>query len=346
MKLKYNFLNPLLATILATGCLWVVTDVAYGVRVWELDVAAWVDRGLALLVILVTVVVCYLFFNHLINVFFEKDKDNKPRTQILEYLLVIVFILVVLNGGLYVVIYYINNTTYRWGEALLMNVAALPIFLLYYTSLRNNALSKNYTEKIIQLEKLKVNQLETELKLLRSQYHPHFLFNALNTVYFQIDEENEAAIESIDLLSDLLRYQLYDINTKVTLRQEIDYLETYMRFQRLRMTEQLRLTYSFDPALTDQKIHPLLFQPLLENAFKYVGGDYRIEIRMWKEDSTVCFQARNTIAPETAERKEGSGIGIDNLRKRLSLLYPDKHTLRIVQDSTSFTVDLLIDLSE
>lgn len=346
MKLRYNFLNPLLATILATGCLWVVTDVAYGVRVWELDVTAWIDRGLALLVILVTVVVCCLFFSYLVNVFFEKDKDNKPHTQVLEYLLVILFILVMLNCGLYVVIYYINNTTYRWGEALLMNVAALPLFLLYYTSMRNNALSKNYTEKIIQLEKLKVNQLETELKLLRSQYHPHFLFNALNTVYFQIDEENEAAIESIDLLSDLLRYQLYDINTKVTLRQEIDYLETYTRFQRLRMTEQLRLAYSFDPALKDQKIHPLLFQPLLENAFKYVGGDYQIEIRMWREDSTVCFQARNTIAPEVADRKEGGGIGIDNLKKRLNLLYPDKHILRITQDSTSFTVDLLIDLSE
>lgn len=346
MKLKYNFLNPLLTTILAFSCLLAVLDMAYGVRAWEQDAAAWGRRGLALVVMLIAVVICYFFFNYLIRVFLERDKGNTPRVQIREYLLVIVFILIVLNISMYVVVYHINDTTYRWGEALLMNATALPIFLLYYTSIRNNVLARNYTEKIIQFEKLKVNQLETELKLLRSQYHPHFLFNALNTVYFQIDEENEAAIESIDLLSSLLRYQLYDINAKVTIRQEIDYLETYMRFQRLRMTEQLRLESSFDTALTDQKIHPLLFQPLLENAFKYVGGDYRIEIRMWKEDSKVRFMARNTIVPDTTGRKDGGGIGIDNLKKRLSLLYPDKHSLRIMQDSTCFTVDLWIDLSE
>lgn len=103
------------------------------------------------------------------------------------------------------------------------------------------------------MEKLKVDQLDAELKLLRSQYHPHFLFNALNTVYFQIDEENEAAIESIELLSDLLRYQLYDINTKVTIKQEVDYLQTYIQFQQLRMTERLKFESSFDMNLKDQK---------------------------------------------------------------------------------------------
>lgn len=109
------------------------------------------------------------------------------------------------------------------------------------------------------------------------QYHPHFLFNALNTIYFLIDEENEEAIEAVELLSDLLRYQLYDINMKVTIEEEIDYLRTYIQFQRLRMTKRLQFEESFNPELTGQKIHPLLFLPLLENAFKYIGGAYRIK---------------------------------------------------------------------
>ena len=345
MKIKYNFLSPLLMTMLAICCLWIVTDMAYGVRMWELTTSAWFDRIKALALILINIVLASLFFKRLANIFFDRNKENKLFPKVIEYFLVILFIVITLNISLYIIIIFINETTYRWGEALLINATALPIFLFYYTSIRNNILTGHYTEKIIQLEKLKVDQLETELKLLRSQYHPHFLFNALNTVYFQIDEENEAAIESIELLSDLLRYQLYDINTKVTIKQEIDYLQTYIQFQQLRMTDRLKFESSFDMNLKEQKIDPLLFQPLLENAFKYVGGDYLIQVQMQQKDSTVHFMARNTIIPDT-DKKEKSGIGIENLRKRLNLLYPGKHRLDITNDGTYFTVNLFIDLSE
>ena len=161
-----------------------------------------------------------------------------------------------------------------------------------------------------------------------------------------IAEENEEAIEAVELLSDLLRYQLYDINTKVTIEEEIDYLRTYIQFQRLRMTKRLQFEESFDPELTGQKIHPLLFQPLLENAFKYIGGAYRIQVSMRKEGAKVCFGVSNTFNPDFLEQRKGKGIGIDNLRKRLELLYPDKHELRIKKDNTRFRVELCIDLSE
>lgn len=345
MKIKYNFLSPLLMTMLAICCLWIVTDMAYGVRMWELGASAWFNRIKALTLIMINVILASLFFNSLANVFFDKNKENKLLPKIMEYFWVILFIVVTLNISLYVIIIFINETTYRWGEALLINATALPIFLFYYTSIRNTILNKHYTEKIIQLEKLKVDQLDAELKLLRSQYHPHFLFNALNTVYFQIDEENEAAIESIELLSDLLRYQLYDINTKVTIKQEIDYLQTYIQFQQLRMTERLKFESSFDLNLKEQKIHPLLFQPLLENAFKYVGGDYLIQVQMQQEDSAVHFMAKNSTIPDT-DPKGRTGIGIENLRKRLNLLYPGKYRLDITNNETYFTVNLFIDLSE
>jgi len=161
-----------------------------------------------------------------------------------------------------------------------------------------------------------------------------------------IDEENEEAIEAVELLSDLLRYQLYDINTKVTIEEEIDYLRTYIQFQRLRMTKRLQFEESFDPELTGQKIHPLLFLPLLENAFKYVGEAYWIQVSMREEGSKVCFGVSNTFNPDSLEQRKGKGIGIDNLRKRLELLYPDKHELRIKKDNTRFRVELCIDLSE
>ena len=332
--------------ILTICCLWIVTDVAYGVSMWELGVDAWIGRIKALAIILIGVSLSYLFFNYLANTFLDRNKERRSRPVFREYLWVVLFNLVVLNIGLYIVIYSINGTTYRWGEALMINAVAVPIFLLYYFLIRNNILAKRYSEKIVQLEKLRVDQLETQLKLLKMQYHPHFLFNALNTIYFLIDEENEEAIEAVELLSDLLRYQLYDINTKVTIEEEIDYLRTYIQFQRLRMTKRLQFEESFDPELTGQKIHPLLFQPLLENAFKYIGGAYRIQVSMRKEGAKVCLGVSNTFNPDFLEQRKGKGIGIDNLRKRLELLYPDKHELRIKKDNTRFRVELCIDLSE
>lgn len=346
MKAKYNFYNPLLMALMAACCLWIVTDMAYGVRVWELSVADWMKRFEALVVLLISFIALYLFFNFQVKLFLDKDQGHKPAPKAVEYLLVILFTIILLNISLYVVITFVNASTYRWGEGVLVNMTAIPISLLYYTIIRNNILAARYTEKKVQLEQMKVDRLETELKLLRSQYHPHFLFNALNTVYFQIDEKNEAAIESIDLLSGLLRYQLYDIQTKVNIEQEIDYLQTYIRFQKLRMTERLQFHFCFSPELKDQKIHPLLFQPLLENAFKYVGGDYRIWVSLQKEESKVRFVAKNSITTDTLAKKETAGIGIENLKKRLGLLYPDKHKLHITQDDGYFTVELLIDLSE
>ena len=346
MKIKYNFYSPLLMALLASCCLWVVTDMAYGVRIWEINAQAWIERIEALIINIVGFVISYLFFTYLASSYFDKDECLKPRPKLMEYLLVIPFTIVILNVGLYIVITYINVEPYRWGEGLLTNAAAIPISLLYYTIIRNNILVERYAEKMIQLKQMKVERLETELKLLRSQFHPHFLFNALNTIYFQIEEKNEKAIEAMELLSDLLRYQLYDINTKVSIEQEINYLQTYIQFQQLRMTERLQFEQSFSLDLKEQKIHPLLFQPLLENAFKYVGGDYRIWMKIRKEGAKVRFCIRNTVPSDNTDKKNGTGIGIGNLKERLKLLYPDKYTLQIEQDDTYFTVNLLIDLSE
>ena len=89
-----------------------------------------------------------------------------------------------------------------------------------------------------------------------------------------------------------------------------------------------------------------MFHPLLENTFKYVGGDYRIWVEMQKEGTKVRFMAKNTITSGSVmDKKKGSGIGIENLKKRLKLLYPDKHTLQIKRDEVYFTANLLIDLS-
>ena len=232
---------------------------------------------------------------------------------------------------------------FKWGESALINVTGALLAFLYYIMIRNRILFKSLIEQSLQLEKVKVDQLETELKFLKSQYHPHFLFNALNTIYFQVDENNKVAKQSIEQLSDLLRYQLYDIEKEVTMEQEINYLRSYIAFQQLRMSERLMLDLYFDPQLKEQKIHPLLLQPLIENAFKYVRGDYKIKLEIKVDGNQIQSEIKNSISssPSTANKKE-KGIGIENLKRRLDLLYPEKYSLDFKQTDHMFIDKLTI----
>ena len=182
------------------------------------------------------------------------------------------------------------------------------------------------------------------MKFLRFQYHPHFLFNALNTVYFQIDETNEAPRRTIEMLSDLLRYQLYGGSQKVPVQKEIDYLRTYMNMQKLRMSERLRLDVSFSPSLCEQPVYPLLFLPLVENAFKYVGGDYRIDYRMTDEAGKILFEITNSLPPLPPSPSGKKGIGLENLKRRLELLYPEKHSLVVKKEPELYSVKLMIEI--
>ena len=116
----------------------------------------------------------------------------------------------------------------------------------FYIFLRNQMIQKENEAQRLQLEKIKNDQLQTELKFLKAQYHPHFLFNVLNTVYFQIDENNEAPRHTLEQLSDLLRYQLYNDGEKVQVRVEVEYLKQYISLCKLRATKRLQLQMHFD----------------------------------------------------------------------------------------------------
>jgi sensor histidine kinase YesM len=131
----------------------------------------------------------------------------------------------------------------------------------------------------------------------------------------------------------------------VTLEQEMNYLKTYIAFQQTRMSRKLVLTLYFSPILKDQKIHPLLFQPLIENAFKYVGGEYNIAISMQWQDKTVLFKIENSVSELTDAKGKAHGVGLENLKRRLELLYSNKYTLEIHPDENTFIANLQIEIN-
>ena len=211
--------------------------------------------------------------------------------------------------------------------------------------MRNQKIQKENEAQRLQLEKIKNDQLQTELKFLKAQYHPHFLFNVLNTVYFQIDENNEAPRHTLEQLSDLLRYQLYNDGEKVQVRVEVEISENNISaYVKLRATKRLQLqVISMKWRRRLRFIHCCLYRwwRMLSNMWE---GTIFIAMDMCLKEGKLCFSIENSIPEPLVHQKGKHGIGIENLRRRLELLYPERHTLDINRGDTLFRVKLVIEL--
>jgi two-component system, LytTR family, sensor kinase len=195
-----------------------------------------------------------------------------------------------------------------------------------------------------QRETLKVEKLNAELKFLKSQINPHFLFNCLNTIYSLAHKHSAQTEDAIVKLSTIMRYMIYESNEdKVQLFQELQYLEDYIDIQRLRMPEDIVVDYAVQGNPAGLKIEPMLLVPFVENAFKH-GISYAepsfIAIAVAIEKNQVRLVVENSIFPQRVAEK--GGIGLQNVRKRLDLLYTDHHELEITEAENQFIVDLKI----
>ncbi|HEY4063051.1 MAG TPA: histidine kinase [Puia sp.] len=195
-------------------------------------------------------------------------------------------------------------------------------------------------------QRLEKEHTENELRFLKSQMNPHFLFNAINSIYVLIRKDPGLAEHTLARFSDMLRYQLYDCATDfIPIEKEITYLENYIRLEQLRKGSMLDIDYSTDETVAHFSIAPLLLMPLVENAFKFVSSfselPNQVRIRLLYADSQFVFEIGNTVDEfvHTGQKKD-SGIGLENVRRRLELLYPLQHTLTIDAAETYYTVAL------
>lgn len=199
-----------------------------------------------------------------------------------------------------------------------------------------------------ELEKEKLN---SELAFLKNQVSPHFFFNTLNNIYSLIGIDGPTAQESVLKLSKLMRYLLYESEQGATLMShEIEFMNNYIDLMKLRISSRVELQINFPKEFNDLTIPPLLFVPFIENAFKH-GVSYRdpsfIKIGMSIHKGKIDFFTQNSIAKTIQNTDlQHSGIGLDNVRKRLNLLFPDQHTLEVEQDDTVFMVRLCITTTE
>lgn len=188
---------------------------------------------------------------------------------------------------------------------------------------------------------LEKSRAEAELQNLKSQLNPHFLFNTLNNIYSLIAFSPERAQEAVHDLSRLLRYVLYDSSQPhVLLESELDFIRNYVELMRIRLPEHVELKTEISAVQPDAMIAPLLFISLIENAFKHGVSNSQpsfIHLDIHQNGDLVVCCLKNSYFPKDAEQdKSGSGIGIKNLRKRLELIYPNKHIFSCGIDGDSY----------
>lgn len=205
----------------------------------------------------------------------------------------------------------------------------------------------NRRERYIQ--ELSNARLAAELKFLKAQIHPHFLFNTMNNLYALSIKQSSNVPEVIEKLSALLRYMAYEKESFVALEDEIEQLKNYLSLEKLRYGTNLELSFILSGQVDQVKIAPLLLLPFVENCFKHgISGNLGqswITISIEVKAEQLLFKVENSKAP-AAEDKTGytHGIGLKNVRRRLELIYKEKYELKII-DTETYLVVLKIDLS-
>ena len=215
-------------------------------------------------------------------------------------------------------------------------------------------LTKTHLKDQKRQQALEREKLETELRFLRYQFNPHFLFNTINSIFFLIKKEPDRALESLAKFSELMRYQLYDSNETLTpLAKELQYLENFMALEKLRKSRNLLLTADLDPqGKGSLLIASFVLMTFVENAFKHVSTDKTrknwITMKLYVTDEDILvFEISNSKSKGEDIFREAvkyGGIGLENVRRRLELIYPDSHCLKIKDLTDVFSVQLQLKL--
>lgn len=290
------------------------------------------------LILALQILVLYVGFWYMLYLFYKYAIDNKVynfKSKYYDYMLNYV------QSGTK----ELYNTKDLFFELFYSFQGVAPIFLLKVSRLM--AISN---QKSIKLEKEKT---ELELIFLRLQLNPHFLLNTLNNIYSQVISKQENASQAILTLADLLSYILYEASSeKVPLKQEIKFLRDYMDLEKLRNSDNVKISFEIEGDMKGLKIVPLILISFVENAFKHGISDSTLpsyidlQIKISEETQQLNFIIKNSKPRVERVRNlsQGGGIGLVNTRKRLEMVYPDRHSLIIKNEQNFFLVSLSMNL--
>lgn len=242
-------------------------------------------------------------------------------------------------------IFFITETTAQSGSAVLPEGLVFGTVVFYYALSATYGIGKRWLRAELAQKNLLVEKKQAELNLLRNQLQPHFLFNALNNLLAMVDQQRDKPLaRAIDKLSQMLRYVVVDTeNQTVAIRDEIAFIQNYCEMQKLRFSDdEIDLKFTVHGSHTDQEVEPGIFIPFVENAFKHgTFPEEKAQIALCFDLSqiqAIHFSIQNSISGNRHTIESGSGIALS--RKRLNLLYPNRHTLHIENKADEYQVEL------
>jgi len=210
-------------------------------------------------------------------------------------------------------------------------------------------IAADWTRSSRERQALQARNLQSELRFLRSQVNPHFLFNTLNSLYALTLKKSDRAPETVLKLSDMMRYMLYDSNARIVpLSKEVDYVRNYLDLEQLRYGEQADIKFDVEGEIEDQQIAPMLFITFVENAFKHgmakvIEGGF-VHILLLIEGNEIRFHIENSMPDIVMNDDHPGGIGLVNVQRRLDLLYDQRFELHSLEADSTYSVDLYMNL--
>lgn len=232
-----------------------------------------------------------------------------------------------------------GSIAWRYGNGFLFYIILVIVYYLHANYIQNQEQKENETLLLSTLQ-------NTEIDLLRSKLNPHFLFNSLNSLNALIQTDTEKASKMLIQLSDFLRFSLEkDKQEKVELKDELANLERYMAIEQVRFGERLKFIKNINPNVLKMTLPAMLLQPLLENSIKYGLGskldDVDVKLSGTKMNNNLVLDIENVYDKSVSVRK-GSGNGIDNVRKRLEIIYKNAASFRIIKTGNTFKISIMI----
>jgi two-component system LytT family sensor kinase len=336
-----------------------VNKIVYHFLFWLVAYLFWVfifRNGTLIITHAITIQFCYLifiaanyYFNSLYNI--PHLLNKKKYVAFVAYFISAIVITAILRVPVSILVYrYVFKITNNHFDYLSIFYNSFINILFWVGFILTGKMVADKIRSQLYIEQIEKEKSVNELNFLRAQFNPHFLFNSINSIYGHIDKSNKNARDMLLVFSEMLRYQLYECNVEqIELDRELNYIRNYISMQKSRMDDRITVSFCTCEINGGIKVAPLLLITFIENAFKYVGFnecmENRVDIALKYENGNLLFRIFNTKDTFINHSERSSGLGIANAKRRLELLYPGKHLLKINDGESNYEINLtLIDI--
>jgi two-component system, LytTR family, sensor histidine kinase AlgZ len=296
--------------------------------------------------VLMTMSIAYFNYFYIFPRFLKHKNIGR---YILEFILPFAIgITIMVYGKQYIVDGFSKNAKFLYTQRFVVYLSLNTLFIVSFVAVLK--FIEDWLELEAQKKALETEKLTAELQFLKAQINPHFLFNTLNNLYYLALTNAPHTPEIIAKLSQMMRYMIYDSNhAKVSLTKEIDYMHNYISLEKLRFNNDVPIVFEVEGNTEGVQIAPLVLITFLENAFKHGVSNTAhgawVKIKIETDKKTLHYTVENSLLTLKDEKtKEKSGIGLQNVKRRLDLMYPQKHNLVIEEKESEYRIALNLEL--